>query len=84
MSDTDENGVFKLHHGTTMSAASAIVRDGWQPMNALDTVERVATSHDLSLTEVADDLRKYVQIRSWRGRGTTVSFAPNQGDAEHA
>jgi hypothetical protein len=84
MSQPDENAVVVLHHGTTMRAASSIIREGWKPTEVMDTVARVATAHELTLDEVIQDLEKYHRYAPREGRGTTVSFAPNRGDAEHA
>jgi hypothetical protein len=67
-----------------MRAASSIIREGWKPVDVMDTVARVAAAHELSLADVIQDLEKYVRYAQREGRGTTVSFAPNRGDAEHA
>ncbi|OBI14929.1 hypothetical protein A5712_29850 [Mycobacterium sp. E2327] len=50
----------------------------------MNNVARVAAAHELSLAEVIQDLGKYYRYAQQEGRGTTVSFAPNGGDAEHA
>jgi hypothetical protein len=84
MSQPDENAVVVLHRGTTMRAASSIIREGWKPVDVMDNVARVAAAHELSLADVIQNLEKYVRYAQGEGRGTTASFAPNRGDAEHA
>ncbi len=67
-----------------MRAASSIVREGWKPVNVMDTVARVATAHELCPADVIQDLEMHKRFVFGAGRGRTVSFAPNRGDAEPA
>ena len=83
MSQSDENGVVVLHHGTIMQAASSIIREGWKPMDEMDAVAEVATAHDLSPAGVTQHLQKKSESGFHVGRARTVSFAPSRADAEH-
>jgi hypothetical protein len=68
MSQPDENRVVVLHHGTTMRAASSIIREGWTPTNVMDTAARVATAHGLSPADVIRDLETYQMYTIGDGR----------------
>jgi hypothetical protein len=79
-----DNEVVVLHHGTTVQAASSIIREGWKLVDPTDTIKRVAAAHEVSPVDIVQDLEKNHRFVPGVGREGTVSFAPNRGDAEHA
>jgi hypothetical protein len=52
-----------LHHGTTLNAANAILRDGWQPMDIMDLFDRIAIEHELTRSEIVNDLKNRGRCR---------------------
>jgi hypothetical protein len=73
-----------LHHGTTLRAASAILRTGWQPQSVTAILDRVAAEHGLSKSEIINDLAKFGRYALQDDRGTWASFTPSLAKAEHS
>ena len=67
-----------LYHGTTLAAAEQIRAEGWQTRDLTAMVGELAAQHEVAISDVIDDLRRYnrfMLIESDRGR--VASFSPD-------
>lgn len=73
-----------LYHGTTLRAANLILDAGWQPLSVTALLDRVAAEHELSASEIVDDLSRHGGYALSEDRGSWASFAPTLAKAEHS
>jgi hypothetical protein len=67
-----------LYHGTTLAAATAIMAEGWRPVDVDAIVDAVAIEHGMDPADVRAELRSLNRYATSEGRGAWASFSSDR------